>query len=130
STNEIANAAKVPVGYQEPGELEDWARRFSAANSGRREEIEMLALFCALIRRRVFAEVGPLDERFAVGMFEDDDYSRRLRESGYGLAVARDAFVHHWGRGSFRALGEGEYRRIFQENRRRFDEKWGRSPRT
>src|SRR5262249_36396979 len=77
----------------------------------------------------VFNEIGPLDERFTVGMFEDDDYAHRLREKNYGMAVARDSFVHHWGRGSFRALPEQEYLRIYRSNRRRFEEKWAAEPR-
>ena len=85
----------------------------------------MLALFCAVVRREVFDRIGPLDERFEIGMFEDDDYARRLAAGGLRLAVARDSFVHHAGRGSFRALPDVEYRRIFEENRRRYGEKWG-----
>lgn len=125
STNEIANAAKVPVRYRDPGELEPWARAFTRKNAGRARPIEMLAFFCVLLPRRVFEAVGPLDEQFAVGMFEDDDYCRRLREKGWTLAVARDSFVHHWGRGSFRRLSEEEYLRIYRENRERYARKWG-----
>jgi GT2 family glycosyltransferase/glycosyltransferase involved in cell wall biosynthesis len=128
STNEIANAAKVPVGYRDPAELEPWARAFTREGDGRAEPIDMLAFFCVLLRRRVFETVGPLDERFAVGMFEDDDYCRRLRDGGWRLAVARDSFVHHWGRGSFRRLPEEEYSRIYRENRERYERKWGTPP--
>jgi GT2 family glycosyltransferase/glycosyltransferase involved in cell wall biosynthesis len=128
STNEIANAAKVAVGYRDPAELEPWARAFTRGNTGRSEPIGMLAFFCVLMPRHVFERVGPLDERFAVGMFEDDDYCRRVRAKGWTLAVARDSFVHHWGRGSFRRISDAEYRRIYDENRKRYEEKWGEAP--
>ncbi|HEY7111829.1 MAG TPA: glycosyltransferase [Thermoanaerobaculia bacterium] len=128
STNEIANDAKVPVGYRDPEQLEPWARAFTRANAGRSERLPMLAFFCVLTRRAVFERVGPLDERFAVGMFEDDDWCRRLRNEGFGLAVARDSFVHHWGRGSFRRLPDEEYLRIYRENRERYARKWGSAP--
>jgi GT2 family glycosyltransferase/glycosyltransferase involved in cell wall biosynthesis len=128
STNEIANAAKVPVGYRDPEGLEPWARAFARENAGRSEAIPMLAFFCVLTRRRVFEQVGPLDERFAVGMFEDDDWCRRARDKGFRLAVARDSFVHHWGRGSFRRLPDEDYLRIYRENRERYARKWGSPP--
>ena len=128
STNEIANDARVDVGYRELRHLDSWARGFTRARAGRADPLPMLAMFCALLRRDVFDRIGPLDERFEIGMFEDDDYARRLTAEGFGLAVARDSFVHHAGRGSFRALPDEEYLRIFRENRRRYEEKWGGVP--
>lgn len=125
STNEIANEARVDVGYRELRHLDSWARGFTRARAGHADPMPMLAMFCTLLRRDVFDRIGPLDERFEIGMFEDDDYARRLAAEGFRLAVARDSFVHHAGRGSFRALPDGEYLRIFRENRRRYEEKWG-----
>ena len=61
-------------------------------------------------------------------MFEDDDWCRRLRAAGRRLAVARDSFVHHWGRGTFRRLRDEEYLRIYRENRERYERKWGGAP--
>jgi hypothetical protein len=59
-------------------------------------------------------------------MFEDDDYSQRLREAGFRLLCAEDVFVHHFEQVSFGALvPSGEYARLFAENRRRFELKWG-----
>ena len=129
STNEIDNTAKVEVGYRDAADLDSWAHVFTRSNVGRADSIEMLAMFCILLRRSVYDEIGPLDERFTVGMFEDDDYAHRLLEKNYAMAVARDSFVHHWGRGSFRALPEDEYLRIYRNNRQRFEEKWAAEPR-
>jgi GT2 family glycosyltransferase len=58
-------------------------------------------------------------------MFEDDDFSRRVRQAGGRVVCAEDVFVHHWGRASFGALEDAAYRRLFEENRRKFEEKWG-----
>jgi glycosyltransferase involved in cell wall biosynthesis len=61
-------------------------------------------------------------------MFEDDDYSRRVRAAGLEVRCARDAFVHHWKMASFRRLGKERYFALYEENRKRFEEKWGAAP--
>ena len=123
-TNAIANAARIPVGYGEVGEMPAWAAEWTRAHDGETFDIPMLALFCAALPRRVWEEVGPLDERFGIGLFEDDDYNRRIREKGFAIRCARDAFVHHWQMASFRRLGQAEYFALYAENKRRYEEKW------
>jgi hypothetical protein len=76
----------------------------------------------------VLAAVGLLDERFEIGMFEDDDYARRVRQAGWRVVCAEDVFVHHFGEATLGPLvASGRYRQVFEHNRRRFEEKWGLS---
>lgn len=87
----------------------------------------MLAFFCLALRRDVWTRIGPLDEAFGRGLFEDDDYSARLRAAGYRLVCAEDVLVHHLGEASFgRLVTDGTYGALFDENRRRFEAKWRR----
>jgi hypothetical protein len=86
----------------------------------------MLAMFCVALSRDVYESVGPLDECFGIGTLEDDDYSMRLHETGHRLLCAEDVFVHHFGEASFgKLVASGEYSRLLEMNRSRFERKWG-----
>lgn len=124
-TNETGNEAKVPVGYRQLDEMPAWAREFTRAHHAYTFDIPMLTMFCVAMRRATFAEIGPLDEQFGLGMFEDDDYSLRMKMGGYRVVCAADAFVHHFGGASFkRRMDSDAYQRLFTENRQRYETKW------
>jgi len=100
-TNRTCNEAQIDAPYRTYGELERFAVEYTRRHAGEATQVAMLALFCAAIRREAFELVGQLDERFEIGMFEDDDYGKRLRQAGYKVLCAEDVFVHHFGQGSF-----------------------------
>jgi len=124
-TNAIGNEALVPTGYRDLADLPAWAERYCREHDGELFDIPMLAMFCVAMRRSLFETVGPLDERFGMGMFEDDDYSLRVREAGCRVVCARDAFVHHWMKASFGRLSEQEYDALVRRNRELYEKKWG-----
>lgn len=124
-TNQIGGDARVPVTYRTFDEMETFALDRALGRAGERRTTDVIALFCAAARRSTLEGVGLLDERYEVGMFEDDDLSLALRRRGMILAVAEDCFVHHVGQASFARLSDSEYLRIWEANRRRFETKWG-----
>ena len=86
---------------------------------------EKLGFFCVAMRRALPEKIGYLDEKFGVGMFEDDDYCVRVKKAGYILAVVEDCFVYHKGSVSFKKMATSEYIEVFNRNRDYFFEKHG-----
>jgi glycosyltransferase involved in cell wall biosynthesis len=124
-TNEIGNESCIEVDYSDLEDMPDFARRYTLSHAGQHFEIDVLAFFCVALRREVFEEIGPLDEQFGVGLFEDDDYAMRLKQQGYKLSCTEEVFIHHVGSGSFSLLGLTNYWKLFDANRKKFETKWG-----
>ena len=122
-TNFSGNETKIDFEYADVPTMEEFARSIAARQAGASSEIAVAPLLCGLIPRRVWLLLGGLDEDFRVGMFEDDDFSLRVRQAGFKILVAEDCFIHHFGNGSFAKLPCAESLRIFEENRRIFEEK-------
>jgi len=126
TTNFCGNEALVEPGYETLDGLIPYAAWRARAHRGETVELGVAAMYCVAARREVLEAVGPLDEEFGIGMFEDDDYSLRVREAGYRVVCAEDAYVHHVGQASFSTLSPEEYRRVWRRNQEYFERKWGR----
>ncbi len=125
-TNAVGNEAKIEVSYTDIQQMQDFSDCYTKAHKGQSFDISMLAMFCVAFRRGILEEVGYLDEAFGIGMFEDDDYSRRVQAAGYRTVCAEDAFIHHYGQASFRKLiASGEYQALWDKNQAYFESKWG-----
>ena len=124
-TNSIGNEAKIDVTYQSLDEINVFAAHRAKNFAGKSFRINNLALYCALISRKLFEDVDGLDERYSVGMFEDDDLAMKIRQKGLELFCAEDVFIHHFHGATFKLLTKEEYIKIFIENRKKFESKWG-----
>lgn len=126
ATNRTCNEAQIDLVYTTYGEYARVARDAARRHDGERRPIRMLAMFCAAFRKSLFTDIGPLDERYAVGMFEDEDYAIRVRNLGYDIVWAPDVYVHHAYHASIgKLLTSGDYLRVFRTNQQAFEYKWG-----
>ncbi|MCU1363882.1 MAG: ABC-type multidrug transport system, ATPase and permease component [Acidimicrobiaceae bacterium] len=126
-TGRSGTESEVASEYRTFGELRSFAAERARTHSGDTLDVTMLSMFCLAVRRGTYERVGPLDERYGIGLFEDDDYSERLSLFDYRLVCAQDVYVHHFGEASFGTLvPAGEYGELFELNRTKFEEKWGK----
>jgi GT2 family glycosyltransferase len=126
ATNRTCNEAQIELPYQTYGEYLAVARAQAVQHDGERIPIRMPMFFCVAFRRDTFERIGPLDERYEVGMFEDEDYAIRAKAAGYQVAWTPEVYVHHAYHASIgKLLPTGEYIRLVKLNQGRFEEKWG-----
>lgn len=124
-TNAAAYHTSIPVFYRNLEEMRSFADAHNRPDPAKWEERVKLIGFCLLFKREAFEKAGFLDERFAPGNFEDDDYCLRIRLAGYRLLLCRDTFIHHFGSASFRAGGPQAFAELMRRNEEKFAAKWG-----
>lgn len=126
TTNFCGNEARVEPDYEDLADMPRFAARRARDHARHLLDLHVAAMYCVAARREVVREIGPLDEAFGIGMFEDDDYSVRMRQAGYRVVCAEDAYVHHVGQGSFQTLSPQEYEALWSRNQAHYEKKWGR----
>ena len=80
----------VPPTFTADWKNEETGRSGSKANP----IVPSFVSFCVLFRKSVLRDVGPWDERYNPGNWEDTDYAVQVRRAGYEIRVARSVFIH------------------------------------
>ena len=91
---------------------------------GKAQELYTCRGFCMLIRREVVDKLGPLDEIYDLGYFEETDYCRRAQQAGFRIVRAKAAYVFHRENTSFKELKGNKI--LFERNEKIFFKRWGR----
>jgi GT2 family glycosyltransferase len=121
----LHTSSRVPCrsSYRTLGEFLALAEAQSGVTGG--HEVAFLAMYCVALRRQVYEIIGPLDEGFGLGLFEDDDYCHRLRLAGFRLWCEESVLLHHFGEATLGKLVQsGTYGDLYDRNRKRFEQKW------
>lgn len=124
-TNNIGNEARIEISYETMDDMLQRAADYTTRHAGQLTALRTAAFFCVMMPRPVYEKVGPLDEAFGIGFFEDDDYCRRVEQAGWTIACADDVFVHHNLSASFNKLKQETRQALFEKNKIIYEDKWG-----
>lgn len=81
-----------------------------------------LSGFCMMISRACYEDIGPMDERFSPGGFDDNDWVLRAQAAGWTCVIAGDVYVHHEGGATFKLAHPDQ--QLGLKNRAIFSAKW------
>lgn len=125
-TNNIGNEARVEEAqYADMQAMAEFASDYTARHAGRAFDLATVAFFCVAMSRTTYERIGPLDEAFGIGFFEDDDYCRRVEEAGLRCVCVEDVFIHHHLSASFDKLKDERRKELFDRNKAIYESKWG-----
>lgn len=88
-------------------------------------ETGRVAFVAPLMRRSTMDAIGPLDERFVLGNYEDNDYCLRVQRAGGRIVIDPATYMFHVGSVTMRAL---DYEYLLESNAQIFAEKWSVIP--
>ena len=123
-TNNIGNESRIDSKYNSLDEMILKSYDIYYENVLKQYEMEVLAFFCVVIKREIIGKIGLLDEIYTIGMFEDDDYCRKVKSAGYRLVCADDVFIHHHLGASFDKDPEWK-EKLFKKNKAIFESRYG-----
>lgn len=105
-SNRVKGAARIDCGDlgREADDRAELAEVLAQNADGIVQDVDFLSGLCLLAHRSTWQRLGGFDERFGVGMCEDDDLSLRAKRLGMRIVIARDAFLFHEGHQTFRAM--------------------------
>lgn len=77
-TNNIGNEARIDIFYEDMTQMMARSSQYTRSHVGQLYPLRTAAFFCVMLKRSVFEKIGPLDEAFGRGFFEDDELSWAL----------------------------------------------------
>ncbi|QYK54622.1 MAG: glycosyltransferase [Fimbriimonadaceae bacterium] len=102
-SNNVAYFQKVEPTYSTLQGVDLFANDF-ANRSAEDEDVSMLVGLCLAMRTEFMKDLGGFSTEYGKGMFEDNELSFRIQESGKRLVLSSRSYIHHKGSQSLQRL--------------------------
>jgi GT2 family glycosyltransferase len=81
--------------------------------------------WCMLVKKDRFEKAGMFDETFKIGVGEDRDFYRRLKERGFNSYITGSSFVHHFRSQTLNVMRKEKGKAFEDNNIKVLKERWG-----
>lgn len=106
--------------------IEKFAKLIENLMKGETIQTDLVSGFCFAIRKNTIQELGPFDESFEYGLFEDIDFVRRVVQK-FKVVITPFVYVHHGGiKGSSSSIFQHPLKCIYSFfiNAYKYGKKW------
>lgn len=124
-SNDVSGKQRCSVTCDTPEALDKLAKAIALSKAGQSIRVPRLLSQLVAVRRSAFDRLGGFDERFGLETYEDDDFSYRAMQAGFGLYIAQDCFVNYVPPLDLFPGEDGWMSRLQMINKSKAFEKWG-----
>tara|TARA_B100001123_G_scaffold216567_1_gene244487 strand:- start:1183 stop:2169 length:987 start_codon:yes stop_codon:yes gene_type:complete len=98
--NQTGSEQKIFTESQEPMEILSEGKAWCQHANNSTLKVRQLDFCCIGMKRSTLEDIGPLEEGFGMGYYEDTDFCHRAHRKGYPLMMIEDVFIYHKGGGT------------------------------
>ena len=99
-TNQTGSEQKIFTKGTDPNEIMLEGIEWTRHAKGSHILVKQLDFCCIGMKKSVLDEIGPLEEGFGLGYYEDTDFCHRAGKLGFPLMMIEEVFVYHKGGGT------------------------------
>lgn len=128
NVQQVVPIFQIPTGFQKMG-TDERGQKLDYCYSDVYKLCNMVAFFCTVLRKEAFQKLGCLDADYEVGLGDDDDMCKRMKDAGMLCAVSLGSYVFHNHRTTFKQMYSfKETERLSASHKEVFRQKHGHDP--
>lgn len=111
--------------------IDEFYEKVTKKHKGEFIEISDAVGFCYLMSRKLLDTIGIWSEEYGFGNYEETEHCIEAKRAGFKILMAKGAYVWHEIHATFKTLNldKADFDKIFEEDKVKFEAKYGRTKR-